>query len=154
MRQKIAVVLGVLLMTSLIGCADKILPVPTATTTPQPKPTFSTWSALQFAEAYFSAVIHGDKPAAKALLVPSARCTPTDLWNRLDKQLTFLDQMEVRVIDISDKDISHLVEIYAPGARSACVAFEYKKQNSPGWSPANICVVVETGICDMWLTGE
>jgi hypothetical protein len=154
MNHKEAFIVIVLSLAMLIGCAGNVIPSPTATFTPEPMPAHNASPVIQFARDYFSAVIQGDKQGAEALLVPSARCTPGDLRNIVNSQLASFGSAEVRAVDISEKDTSHTVEIYAPGAQAACVAFEFRTGSSPVWSPASICIVVETGICDTWSTWE
>lgn len=144
MNPKVVFFVLVLSLTILVGCADKVGPSPTAIVTPELKSTSSASLAIQLVQEYFSAIQYGDAQGAKALVVPSARCTPGDLWAKVDSQLASLDSAEIQGIDISEKDISQIVEIYTPDAQAACVTFQYRKDSSSVWSSANICVVVET----------
>lgn len=154
MNPKVVFFVLALSLAILVGCAGKVGPSPTVIVTPEPTSTSSASLAVQLAQEYFSAIQNGDAQGAKALLVPGARCTPGDLWTKVDSQLASLASAEIRGIEISEKDISQIVEIYAPDAQAACVAFEYRKDNGSVWSPANVCVVIETGICDTWFTEE
>jgi len=150
MNPKLAFLVSMLSLAILAGCAGK--GGPSATITSGLETASGDSLAVRSAREYFSAIIRGDTQGAKELVVPGARCTPADLWTKVDSQLALLGSAEVKDIVVSEKDISQIVEIYAPDAQAACVTFEYRNDGSPAWRPASICVVVETGICDTWLT--